>query len=303
VPALPNFLVGRILLDSDPEMAAGRASVRARLAVRRDVTPLGLQMPAAYAVLYDKAGHEAFGQSLQLLCPHFRSDTGGCGIWRHRQSVCTTWFCKTNRGAVGAGFWKALLEVLRIVERGLAVHCVRTLTAGPAALRHAAAARNPEAPALRASDLDDAADTAGLDRVWGPYARREEAFYTAAAGVVTAMTWTEVLRAGGVELELACDVLREAYRSLRSTAVPKALRTGAMQVSAVGQDVVELTAYSGYDPLAVPRMLFDVLHVFDGRSTAQALTAAAAAGVEMDRAVVRRLVDFGVLVDAAERPD
>ena len=132
---------------------------------------------------------------------------------------------------------------------------------------------------------------------------REEAFYTAAAGVVNAMTWTDVLRAGGVELELACDVLREAYRNLTSTAVPKALRTGTMHMSSIGKDVVELTTYSGHDPLTVPKVLFDVLHVFDGRSTARALTAAAEAGVEMDRAVVRRLVDFGVLVDAAERPD
>ncbi len=303
VPPLPNFLVGRILLDSDPQMAAGRASVRARLAVRRDATPLGLQTPAAYAVLYDKAGVEAFGKSLQLLCPHFQAETGGCGIWRHRQSVCTTWYCKADRGEVGARFWKALLDVLRVVERALAVHCVRTLATGPAALRHAAATRFEDAPPLGAADLDATAGAAGRDDLWGPYAHREPAFYEASAGVVNAMTWADVLRVGGVELELVCDLLRAAYRDLKSRALPTALRTGSLHMTAVGDDRVEVTTYSGYDPLSVPKALFDVLHVFDGRPVARALAAAAAAGVELDRAVVRRLVDFGVLVDAASQPD
>ncbi|HEY6506450.1 MAG TPA: hypothetical protein VIY56_00470 [Vicinamibacterales bacterium] len=302
VPALPNFLVGRILLDTSPETRPGRASVQARIAAGIGVTPEGLGPPPVFAVLYARGAADTFGQAVDLRCPHYQADSGNCGIWRHRQSVCSTWFCKHDRGAVGQEFWLALRRLLGVVERALAVHCVRTLAPGPAALR-LAAERAQEAPALRASDLggSGSADLAAADRVWGSYARREEAFYVAAAQLVGALTWTDVLRAGGEELHLACDVLHHAYDALVSTALPKALRTGTLHVSSVGADVVEFTSYSGYDPLVVPRVLFDVLHVFDGRPTTRALAAAAGAGVTLDRAVVRKLVDVGALVDA-ERP-
>src|SRR5262245_36081364 len=41
LPELHNFLVGAILADDDPAFATGRASVRARVARRVAVTPLG----------------------------------------------------------------------------------------------------------------------------------------------------------------------------------------------------------------------------------------------------------------------
>ena len=107
VPALPNFLVGGILLDPTPESAAGRASVEARIVAGVGVTPAGLEQPPAHGLLYQSAP-DAFGRTLSMRCLHYRSETGTCGIWRHRPSVCTTWFCKYVRGAVGLRFWTAL---------------------------------------------------------------------------------------------------------------------------------------------------------------------------------------------------
>jgi hypothetical protein len=87
VPNLPNFLVGRILADADPHLAAGRASVEARSEAGMAVTPLGLGQPPAYRVLYDRGAPAAFGRSRTLRCPHFLDDgVGRCAIWRHRNS-------------------------------------------------------------------------------------------------------------------------------------------------------------------------------------------------------------------------
>jgi hypothetical protein len=302
VPALPNFLVGRILLDTSLEMAAGRASVRARIAASTGVTPMGLERPPVFAVLYARGAAETFGQSVHLRCPHYQTDTGGCGIWRHRQSVCTTWFCKHSRGVVGARFWRALRQLLGLVERSLAVHCVRSLAPGPAAARHAASAVTPVPQAnLRASDLDGTPDPA-VRGLWGRYLGQEETFYEAAGRLVGAMGWDEVCRLGGVELELAADLLRAAYLDLTSTRLPRALRAGTIQVTPQGAGAVELTSYSAFHPLTVPTALVDVLHVFDGRPTRKAMAAAAEAGVAIERAVVARLVDMGVLVDAESGP-
>ena len=127
VPALPNFLVGRILRDAE-RGAAGRASVEARIATGIGVTPLGLGRSPGQHV--PDAG---FGQDETFLCPHFVQQDGGiCSIWQHREATCATFFCKFVRGAMGANFWGALQRLLEAIEQALAWQCVETLDVGAA---------------------------------------------------------------------------------------------------------------------------------------------------------------------------
>jgi hypothetical protein len=297
VPALPNFLVGRILLDSTPESAAGRASVQARIAAGVGVTPAGLDQPAAFVLLYRNAA-DAFGRSVSMRCPHYASETGTCGIWRHRQSVCTTWFCKHVRGAVGQRFWASLRHLLEAVERSLVAHCVLTLDPGTEAIQQLIVPPDRRASSLlSAADLDGVSDPARYRAAWGRYVNREREFYEASARLVEGLTWNDVIRVAGAEVELAAALVQETFAALRSTSVPDRLRMGAVEMQPAGSDHMRLTAYRPWDPLVIPKALGDSLHFFDGRPTRAALAAAAAdTGLEIDRAVVRRLVDFEVLV-------
>jgi hypothetical protein len=135
VPALPNFLVGRILADDDPALAAGRASVERRIDARAGVSPVGLEPPPVHALLYRASGEQAFGRSRALRCPHYLESAGGaCGIWRHRNGVCSTWFCKHGRGATGQRFWHGLDQLLALIERELARWCLVRLDLDPRTL-------------------------------------------------------------------------------------------------------------------------------------------------------------------------
>jgi hypothetical protein len=101
VPGLRNFLVGLILQDDDPRFAAGRATVEARLDARVSVTPVGISPLPVQTALYRLEGTQAFGQDRTLRCPHYLDEAGGqCGIWRYRNGICATWFCKHTRGPV-----------------------------------------------------------------------------------------------------------------------------------------------------------------------------------------------------------
>jgi len=296
VPNLPNFLVGRILLDLDPESAPGRASIEARISSGIGVTPAGLEQLPTYRLLYQNAEDE-LGRSVSMRCPHYRSDTGTCGIWRHRNSVCSTWFCKYVRGAAGQRFWTALLRLLLAVERSLVAYCVLALNPGVDAVRRIVVPPGTDRPApLSAADLDGIPDAAQYRAAWGRYAGREREFYEASARLVEPLRWTDVVRAGGAEVELAAALVKETYRALNSDALPARLRVGVVEMVPVGRDRLRLSAYRPYDPLVIPKALGDVLHFFDGRPTRAALAAIARAGLEVDPAVVRRLVDFGVLV-------
>jgi hypothetical protein len=275
-PVLPNFLVGRILRDLDPERGRGRASVQARIAGGIAVTPLGLGRSSAQL-----CPDEGFGQDEAFLCPHFILEGGGtCGIWPHREATCATFFCKFVRGAVGAKFWSALHHLLEAVEQALTWHCVERLDLGGVAVR---------------SLLGGSGDARTL---WGRWAGREGAFYEAAAGVVETLTWKEILERGGPQLRLHAQLTLEAHARLRAPAIPAGpLRLGTFVVTDRGPDAVRVATYSASDPLSLPPALFDVLRTFEGRPAAEALKIIAAEqGLAIKPAVVGRLLDFEVLV-------
>ncbi len=302
IPTLPNFLVGRILLDGDPALAPGRASVEARIDAGVGATPAGLEQPQPFGVLYERGGIETFGHSTAMRCPHYHTETGSCGIWRHRNSVCSTWFCKYVRGGVGQAFWTALLYLLRAVERSLLTHCVLELDPGPEAVRYVVSLATPEPRLLKASDVDGAADAAHQRKIWGTYAGREREFFRASAQLVASLGWADVVRLGGTEVALAAALVQQAYDALKSEAVPARLRTQPVNIQVADGAHVVVSAYRPYDPLVVPKQLVDVLHFFDGRPTREALAATAKSGVSIERRAVRRLVDFGVLADADGGP-
>ncbi len=300
IPELPNYVVGRVLLDASPDAAEGRASVVARVVAGSQVTPLGLDKPPAFAILYGNNSAELFGRAVDLRCPHYLADTGGCGIWRHRMSTCGTWFCKHDRGDVGRGAWFSVRQLLRTVERAVAVHCVRTLAPGSRALQQAQAESNLHEPRVRPSDLVAPLDAPTQQALWGTWAGRELAFFEACGSLAGQLTWADIAALGGVELALAVDVARDAVTAATSAAIPKAVRLGLVTVASADADDVACTTYSQFDPLSIPRPLFELLHLFDGRPTSKALAAISAAGLELDKRVVRRLLDHRVLVDATQ---
>ena len=114
IPTLPNFLVGAILADDEPAAQNGRRSLRVRLEGGDGLTPLGLAAPPAHAILYRAGGEHVFGRSPALRCPHYVVDEGTCGIWRHREAVCATWFCRHVRGARA----RVLVRDRAVIEAG-----------------------------------------------------------------------------------------------------------------------------------------------------------------------------------------
>lgn len=61
--------------------------------------------------------------------------------------------------------------------------------------------------------------------------------------------------------------------------------------------MTRICTYSSFDPLELPNVMLESLHNFDGRPTEEAMSAIAAEkGVEMDLSLIRKMVDFGLLV-------
>jgi hypothetical protein len=308
LPQLANFLVGRILGDRDPDpaAAAGRASVEARIDAGLGVTPRGLEKAPVYALLY-RSSPGAFGRSTKLLCPHYLPDGGGrCGVWRHRESTCATWFCKHERGETGWLFWRRLHDLLGALESALSVHCLLALDLPAETLERLlppqAVAPPPGGGGLGPGELEGVADPALQRALWGRWHGRERDFYARCADIVSPLRWPEVLAIGGTGIAMHARLVGEAYRRLLSEEVPARLRGRRLRIVYASPESAHVIGYSPLDPLKVPRTLVDALHCFDGRPTDESTDAVARDHrLRLGPRVLRKLVDFGLL-EAAPAP-
>jgi hypothetical protein len=306
-PALPNFLVGRILDDDDPALAAGRATVEQRIDARVGVSPLGLDPQPVPALLYRITSGRAFGRSRVLRCPHYLAEAGGaCGIWRHRNGVCSTWFCKYARGATGQRFWRSLDQLLATVERELARWCLLRLDLEPEVLGRLLPPGTDRGQGgdggLDGAALDGRVDDTAHRALWGSRIGREREHYRACGRLVAGLGWTDVVALGGASVAAQVRIVADAHAAAGSETIPERLVVGQLQTIATGRDHVMVATYNPYDPLDLPRILLDALGYFDGRPTAEVLRRLRAERrLNLQPDLVRRLVDFGLLIPSRQR--
>lgn len=301
LPTLANFLTGRILGDDDPAASYGRATVEARIDGGVGVTPLGLERTSAYGALY-RLSPRAFGHAKAMRCPHYLEGEGGnCGVWRHRESTCATWFCKFERGEVGRRFWQRVHDLLVATELTLSRHCVLSLGFDAASLGALFPSRLQRAfsathDGLSAADLDHVVDRGQFAALWGPWLGREREFYRECAAIVDGLDWAAIEALGGTELQLLARLVKDAYATLTSTALPERLERRSLKVVYSSPDRAEIVGYSDLDALRVPKELVDVLHCFDGSDTRKTIDRISDEhGLRLGDSVVRTLVDFSIL--------
>ena len=230
LPRLHNFLVGAILADEAPDMAEGRARVLERIGKKVGVTPLWVGAGGAYSLMYDH-GDGVFGHSEAMRCPYYLEDRigGGCGIWRHRNSVCMTWFCKHERGATAKRFWDSAKELLMAVEENLAIHCLVTLGFDDAALRANFPFKVPKSQrteTVKGDELDGTVSPERYRALWGSWAGREQELYRQCDAIVRDMEWKDVERIGGATVALLSQLARAAYQTATSDDLPERLEIG-----------------------------------------------------------------------------
>jgi Fe-S-cluster containining protein len=299
-PEIWSFLAGAALADTSPGGRMARDSIRARMTAGENVTPLGLGRTRRFDVLYG-ASVDGFGRAHALRCPHYVVEGSLCAIWKHRESTCSTWFCKHDHGAVSKRFWDRLHELLSSAEHALARHVVLELDLGDAALQALFPVQTARSPGLTAAELDGLAEPARQRAVWGRWHGKAEEFYVNAARIVSRLSWTEIRALGGADLALRESLLLEARSSLSARTVPDRVRANTVSVVVGAPHAdgnVVIGTYSGFDPLEVPEVLLRCLPYFDGRPTRDAIAAIEdALEVRVERSLVRRLVEFGVLED------
>lgn len=303
MPTLWNFQVGALLADDSPEAAEGRRTVEARLQAGTAVGPLGCLPTPLYELAYRRI-EGSFGRAPSMRCPHYLPDGGRCGVWRARESTCATWFCKHERGETGKAFWERVHQLLRAAEAAVAHWVVLELDVGDAALANLHPGPGAQATAVFTPlEFEGPRTPAERARPWGRWAGRERAFFAAAHVRVARLRWPEVRAIGGVEVRALERLARAAYARHRSSRLPARLTVGNFDCTPLPDGGALVATYTATDPLRLSPAALAALRFFDGRPVARARAASEAEdGVTLPPGLLRRLVDFGILVPPEPDP-
>ncbi len=295
-PELPNFLIGAMLRDRDPQRSDGVSRMIARVTGGMPVTPLGL---AARPRFTENPG---FGRRGNIPCYFFDPTDGGrCTIWTYREAVCSTWFCKYQQGERGFIFWAALRRLLILVQRSVARKCLLALDFSPEALAilfppgESSAGTTVASRVLRFGQLPKSLPTAA----WSGWKDRKVDFYRRCAEVADELSWAEALACAGSEGEVMATLVEEAYSVLCGREIPDPLvRDTAIDYRLDG-DAMLVTTFSSYDRMSLDLPLFDALCRFDGRPSAEVLAEILEQdGIELTTDRLLYLVEQGLLKSA-----
>jgi len=296
-PMLASFTVGALLSDTRPELAEGQRRVRARIGEQHGVTPRGVDGPPAYFQRYH-AAHSAFGRARDLLCPYYSE--GACTVWRYREAVCSTYYCKHDQGEDGRRFWMGLRDYLLELQQALASHAMLELGFAPEDVL-AANARE-----ITTEELDRQPLPAKVYRArWKHYAGREETYYREAHALIARLSRSEVDAIAGVRVRARLMQLTALYGAIREPLVPLRLkRNPRLYVERAKDGTFTVEAYSSMDPSRMPAKLYDTLDAFDGRPSSEVRAELKAEGrAYPSEALLRGLYQHRVLIDAGAPPD
>ncbi|MFL5813939.1 MAG: hypothetical protein ACJ763_10215 [Bdellovibrionia bacterium] len=262
-PKLPNYLVGAILRDDSPEMSEGRKRIRAKIRERSGVTPLEIDAPAKYSLLY-KQTRDFFGKAPSMRCPYFEETHGLCTIWRYREAVCSTFFCKYERGADGRKFWSDLKSYLSLSEIQLSRYVLLELF--PEFIREERHRSSTPGGTLSLEELEGAAPPESeYRRLWGPWLGREEEFYIQSFEQVQNLEREKFEQILGLDARIWEMQLEKSSDAVIRPRLPERLKFNPKAtVKWLPDGSLALGAYSEHDAVALPGLAYSLLIEFNG---------------------------------------
>jgi Fe-S-cluster containining protein len=292
-PVLPNYLVGAILADERPDLAEGKRRIRERIALRLGVSPQWIAPSRKVDLFLRLTKRTAFGRSLTILCPYFERTEQNCTIWRHRETVCSTFFCKYERGADGQEFWRTLRWYGTWLEATLSARAAESVIPGHREPK-------PLEGEMTLEELEDRGPPeARYAALWEGWAGREEELY------VRCFEWVRGLGREGFAAIEAIPAHAERILALGKTrdkmlhpVLPERLVPNPEMQSAETAEGVLVTSYGRYEPLMLTRDLFEVVKVFGQGGTVAEVRERLARehGVDVPDDLLVGLYQFQVLV-------
>ncbi len=210
-PFLPNYVIGN-LLEESPEFVKKR--LHDVIDQQKYALPIGVVAPISYQVEFNNRTLGEFGQRRDWLCPYYDQSSNRCGVWLHRGSVCTTYYCKSNYKARGKKYWQLLGDYLSYVEMALMEEALVQLDFSPRQVSELVSFLNCYS-GTEEELQSDRLSPAVAKSLWNGYYEEQPHFYQRCSEIVQNLAlrdFKELLGPQGQSLE---KDLRTSYKNLK----------------------------------------------------------------------------------------
>ncbi|MDF1660452.1 MAG: hypothetical protein P1V97_01685 [Planctomycetota bacterium] len=248
-PDLVNFFVGALFKDPHSSLETGRQRLRMKLAKRALVSPLGIGALWKEDLEGPRSEGFQFGRSQHRLCPYYESEGGLCSIWRYRESVCATWFCRHDAGADSLHFWSLLQDYLEDIDTLISREALKHVAPE---LEEGARAAWLKRSSLSNHESEQSPSEAEYAKLWQSWAGREEEFYIACFDWSQSLNSADLKRLlGPIGQDCLADI-QSAYQQVRQPQRPDHLKLNPMLEVIQGNDTELLVrSYSEFDVRAL----------------------------------------------------
>jgi len=262
-PKLPNYLIGGLLADTNPALEEGRRRIRERIRNRVAVTPQALFTPKRYNLLHKYGMPQSYGRVSSMLCPYYIKEGGLCSIWKFRDAVCSTYFCKTMAGKEGAKFWKVMRAYLNQTQETLSWYALHKMNWDVESIWDYL--NELDSASLQAEDLDETPPPdANYAKIWKEWVGREEEFYIECYNLVTKLTREDFDRISGINEKVIMLWLKEKYNNVMHPQIPSVLQKNPDMKIYPMSDGSTYAIRTDVGFFTILPALHDVVNLFDG---------------------------------------
>ncbi len=297
-PSLPNYLIGGILSDPDPQMDEGKKRIHERITARTGVSPAGVYAPKIYNIIYSNGSGAGFGNSSTLLCPYFIKENGYCSVWKYRESVCSTFFCKTVAAQNGKMFWDSVKGYLVYSQTNLTKYCLLKLDLSSLTdVINTILSPTQNNSNLSLEDLDNLPTTeADYQKLWGNWQGKEAEFYIKCFELVNKLSKEEYNSIVGIQNEILVKDL-ESKKNKMTTIPEKLKKNEELVFKKAGEDSYTIKLASIDTSFELPNVVIDI---FDGSKATKAIIEElnTKEDIELDNELLLTLFQHRILVEA-----
>ncbi len=220
-PHIPNFLAGAVFVDDDPSLEQGRDRLRKCIKEKKGVYPHGIFPTKKYSILYELGKADGFGKSQILKCPFYLDGDYNCSLWKYREAVCATWFCKHVGQQAGQSFWSSVTKCLKYMEECLILYVLKKENLP---VIHPFGNNNN----ISYEDLDELPmNKAEYDYRWHKWVGREEEFYIQSFDYIKNLSKEGFSALMGINFQIMLSELEENYEPL--VQIPEILQADPSQ--------------------------------------------------------------------------
>ncbi len=116
------------------------------------------------------------------------------------------------------------------------------------------------------------------------------------ARLVDRLEWESVMQIGGTECVRISTLLKDCFSEMKAPNIPDHLGPGLFKSVVLNDEKVRVWGYSQYDPIDLPRTIFQSLSSFNGSPNTVVLQRLHERGIILTPEWLRKLYDFGILI-------